>query len=167
MNRHYTSEDYLEIVEAIRRFDPLYGITTDIIVGFPGETGEDFEVTLKVVERSEFGRVHAFRYSPRRGTVGAAMKDVVPGEVKAERINRLIEAGEDSAAAFIEKNRTISHRVLAEERDGDFVTGYTDNYIKVYVEDAAGELPLGEFCMVTLQDMHEDGCLARVTGKGE
>ncbi len=167
MNRHYTAEDYLEIVKAIREFDPLYGITTDIIAGFPGETEEDFEETLKVVEASQFGRVHAFRYSPRRGTVGAAMKDAVPGTVKAERMERLIAAGEASAAAFIEANRTRIHRVLAEERTEGYVTGYTDNYIKVYIEDSQEELSLGEFCDVELQDIYEDGCLARVTGKGE
>lgn len=167
MNRHYTAEEYMDIVDAIRRFDPLYGITTDIIVGFPGETEEDFEDSLKLVEHSMFGRVHAFRYSPRRGTVGASMKDPVRGEVKAERIDRLIAAGEASAAVFIEANRKVSHKVLTEERDGGLVTGYTDNYIKVYIEDVAEELPIGEFVTVQLMDAYEDGCLGRVSEKGE
>lgn len=167
MNRHYTAEEYLDIVEAIRKFDPYYGITTDIIVGFPGETEENFCESLHVIEESEFGRVHGFRYSPRRGTAGAAMKNAVPGQVKAERIERLTKAAEECAHAFYRKGMAIDHRVLTEERSGKYVTGYTDNYIKVYIEDEACELPLGEFCQVKLSDIYEDGCLAKAVGKGD
>lgn len=161
MNRHYTAEEYLEIVDAIREYDPMYGITTDIIVGFPGETDVNFEETLDVVRKSEFGRVHSFRYSPRKGTVGASMPDAVPGQVKSDRISKLIEVADEVSGAFINKCKESNHRVLTEERHGRFVTGYTDNYIKVYIEDEACELPLGEFCTVKLLDVYEDGCTAK------
>ena len=85
MNRHYTRDEYLEIVRAIREFDPLYGITTDIIVGFPGETESDFADTIDIVRQAGFGKVHVFRYSPRKGTVGAGLPDAVPGQTKIDR----------------------------------------------------------------------------------
>ncbi|MBQ0004654.1 MAG: tRNA (N(6)-L-threonylcarbamoyladenosine(37)-C(2))-methylthiotransferase MtaB [Clostridiales bacterium] len=167
MNRHYTAEEYLEIVAAIREFDPYYGITTDIIVGFPGETEDNFCESLDVIRKSEFGRVHGFRYSPRRGTAGAEMKDAVSGTVKAERMERLMLAAEECAQEFARKCMAVNHRVLTEERNGKYVTGYTDNYIKVYIEDESCELPLGEFCQVQLSNIYEDGCLATAVGKGD
>ena len=74
MNRHYSRDNYLDIVRMLREYDPLYGITTDIIVGFPGESDADFEDSLDIVRQAEFARVHAFRYSPRKGTKGAELK---------------------------------------------------------------------------------------------
>lgn len=158
MNRHYTRDEYLEIVNAIREFDPLYGITTDIIVGFPGEEEEDFEDTMSIVGQSDFGRVHVFRYSPRKGTVGASLPDAVPGEVKISRSDRLERESEAVAHRFIEENFGRTHIVLTEEIQDGFVTGYTDNYIKVYVET---ETPrLGEFSRVQLTQIYKDGCKA-------
>lgn len=170
MNRHYTQDEYLDIVKAIRDYDPFYGITTDIIVGFSGEDEEDFQESLHVVKEAEFGRVHAFRYSPRKGTVGAKLDGAVSGRVKAERIDRLIAEADDTAEAFIKKCSARTHKVLTEERvterkEGrvtEFVTGYTDNYIKVYIEDADGRIPCGEFCEVRLGEIFKDGCLASI-----
>ena len=115
MNRHYSREEYLDIVRAIRDYDPLFGITTDIIVGFPGETQEDFNDSLDIVRQTGFGRTHVFRYSPRRGTAGAAMKDAVPESVKKERAAVLESLGSETAEAFIMANRGAVHRVLIEE----------------------------------------------------
>ena len=170
MNRHYTQDEYLDIVKAIRDYDPFYGITTDIIVGFSGEDEEDFQESLHVVKEAEFGRVHAFRYSPRKGTVGAKLDGAVSGRVKAERIDRLIAEADDTAEAFIKKCSARTHKVLTEERVSEgqegrvseYVTGYTDNYIKVYIEDADGRIPCGEFCEVRLGEIFKDGCLASI-----
>ena len=181
MNRHYTKEDYLGIVDAIRDFDPLYGITTDIIVGFPGETEEDFRESLDVTERSLFGKVHVFRYSPRRGTPGERMPDAVPGDVKNERADRLEELAERVAEDFRAAHRGRRERVLVEEiRDG-FAEGYTGSYIKVYIDcgkAAAGSAERsdtanmnagkadracpepGEFCDVVIGEAYKDGCIA-------
>ncbi len=163
MNRHYTRKDYLEIVDAIREYDPLYGITTDIIVGFPGETDSDFADTLDIVERSQFGKVHVFRYSPRKGTVGAQLPDAVPGQVKNDRSDELESAAEEVARRFMQSNFDTVHTVLAEEiRDG-YITGYTDNYIKVYIpvsEMQADNPRLGSFCRVKLIQIFRDGCKA-------
>ena len=165
MNRHYSREDYLIIVNALREFDPLYGITTDMIVGFPGEEYSDFEDSLDIVRRAGFARVHAFRYSPRKGTKAAEIKeDLVPGVLSSERAEELDRVSANTAAEFNEKNFSAVHRVLAEEEAEGFITGYTDNYIRVYIdvkdvkkEDAPR---LGEFCRVQLVENYKDGCKA-------
>ena len=129
MNRHYTRDEYLDIVRAIRDFDPLYGITTDIIVGFSGETEEDFADTLDIVRQSDFGKVHVFRYSTRKGTAGERLPDAVPGEIKNER---------------------------------SYMTGYTGNYIKTYIEDPEGSLEPGAFYRVRLTELYKDGCKGEI-----
>ena len=161
MNRRYTKEEYLDIVKAIREYDPLYGLTTDIIVGFSGESDSDFEDSLDVVRQSEFGRVHAFRYSPRKGTVGASLPDAVSGTVKSERAEQLAKVADKVAKSFGRKNFEVEHTVLTEERQGKYVTGYTGNYIKVYIEDPNKLLALGDFCKVKLVKEHKDGYIAR------
>ena len=162
MNRHYSREEYLDIVRAIRDYDPLFGITTDIIVGFPGETQEDFNDSLDIVRQTGFGRTHVFRYSPRRGTAGAAMKDAVPESVKKERAAVLESLGSETAEAFIRANRGAVHRVLIEESVDDHATGYTGNYIKVYIHDPEGKLKAGEFVDAVTEDVFRDGAIARL-----
>ena len=170
MNRHYSREDYLDIVGAIREYDPLFGITTDIIVGFPGETEKDFEDSLDIVGRAGFGRTHVFRYSPRKGTAGAAMKDAVPESVKKERGAVLENAGDNAAAEFIRANSGVEHSVLIEEFADGYATGYTGNYIKVYIaagnehcpETSGGEggLKAGSFITARIIEPFGDGALA-------
>lgn len=165
MNRNYDREDYLEIVKALREFDPFYGITTDIIVGFPGEEEADFEDSLDVVRRAGFARVHAFRYSPRKGTRGAELKNAVPGDVSSDRADRLESVAKETAVKFNEKNFTTIHTVLAEEEQDGYITGYTDNYIRVYIEipkdaDSKNTTRPGDFCKVQLTENYKDGCKA-------
>ena len=167
MNRHYSREDYLDIVRMLRNYDPLYGITTDIIVGFPGESDADFEDSLDIVRQAEFARVHAFRYSPRKGTKGAELKGRVSGELSKERAARLEKAAVETAREFNEKNFDSVCRVLTEEEQEGFVTGYTDNYIKVYIDAASfggcnSTTRLGEFCKVKLTENYKDGCKAKL-----
>ena len=163
MNRHYSREDYLDIVAALREFDPLYGITTDIIVGFPGETEEDFRDSLEIVEKAEFGRVHAFRYSPRKGTAAAALKSDLTGDVLSRRAAEIERIAIETARRFNEKNFDNSLRVLAEEETDGFISGYTDNYIRVYIDASDFEKSgsrLGDFCRVKLTENFKDGCRA-------
>lgn len=162
MNRHYTRDEYLDIVRAIREYDPLYGITTDIIVGFPGETDDDFADTLDIVRKCGFGKVHVFRYSPRKGTVGASLPDAVPGEVKIERSDRLEETASEIARDFMLAGMEKVHTVLTEEIQDGFMTGYTDNYIKVYIDDPDGRLEPGRFCSVRLTGIYAEGCKGRL-----
>ena len=162
MNRHYTRDEYLEIVRAIREYDPLYGITTDIIVGFPGETEEDFADTLDIVRRAGFGKVHVFRYSPRKGTVGAKLPDAVPEQTKKDRSDILEKLSGEVADDFIRRNMDAVHTVLIEEHRDNYATGYTDNYIRVYIEDENTQLLPGTFLNVKLTDIYQDGCLAEL-----
>ena len=160
MNRHYTREKYLDIVFMLRNHDPLFGITTDIIVGFPGETDKDFEDTLDIVKKSAFGRTHVFRYSPRKGTAGAAMKDAVPEQIKKERAEVLESLGEKAAKAFTGANLGVTHTVLIEESCDGYATGYTGNYIKTYIEDPEGRIEAGKLYKVVLTRTFRDGALA-------
>jgi threonylcarbamoyladenosine tRNA methylthiotransferase MtaB len=162
MNRHYTRDEYLEIVKALRDFDPHYGITTDIIVGFPGETDADFEDTLDVVRRAGFGKVHAFRYSPRRGTAGAKLGDKVPEETKKTRASMLEETASKVAEEYIGGLIGSVQTVLIEEEEDGYMTGYTGSYVKVYI-DGAGEGIKPEpntFCKVKITGTFKDGAMA-------
>ena len=91
MNRHYTKESYLELVAKIKKAMPDIALTTDIIVGFPGETEQDFEDTMDVVEKVQYDSAFTFIYSKRTGTPAAAMEDQVPEEVVKERFDRLLK----------------------------------------------------------------------------
>jgi tRNA-2-methylthio-N6-dimethylallyladenosine synthase len=90
MNRRYTVKDYCDLVDLIRQEIPNAAITTDIIVGFPGETDEDFEDTLRLVEKVRFDGAFTFMYSPRSNTPGAKMKDQLPRETKSRRLQKLV-----------------------------------------------------------------------------
>ena len=157
MNRRYTADEYAALVKRIRSIFPDCGITADVMAGFPGETEGDFEDSLDMIERVKFCKVHAFKYSKRQGTAAAQMKDQVPGEVKNIRSQRLISAGEKAAAEFMENCRDAVRPVLFEERctnDG-LITGYSDNYIKVYAEGESENLN----CIkkVKLLEKYKDG----------
>ena len=167
MNRRYDRSEYLEIVKVLREYDPLYGITTDIICGFPGETEADFEDSLDMIRRVKFCKVHAFKYSRREGTAAALMERQIPGEIKNQRSDRLIEAGERVSAGFMESCRGAVRPVLFEElceesEDDDgaegrnsLITGYTDNYIKVYARGDSDDL--NSIKKVKLLERYKDG----------
>jgi threonylcarbamoyladenosine tRNA methylthiotransferase MtaB len=164
MNRHYTRQDYLDIVNVLVADDPGYGITTDIIVGFPGETEEDFEDSLSLVDEAGFLKVHVFKYSERGGTKAAGMKDQVPGEIKNERSDRLIEKGEEIANRFFRIEAGNLRTALFEEiTEEGLLTGYTENYVRVYAEpDGDPEKLLNEFCTVIMGTPFEDGMTAEI-----
>jgi len=157
MNRRYNRDEYLDIVRVLKAHDPGYGITTDIIAGFPGETEEDFEDSIDMIEKAGFCKVHGFRYSKRPGTAAASMKGHLDGNTKNERISRLLEAGEKAAKEFFagELERGMPRTVLFEEWDDGLITGYTENYIKVYAE--GGEEHLNRFQKVKLLEEYKDG----------
>ncbi len=160
MNRHYTRAEYLDIVRALRDYDPDFGITTDIIVGFPGETEEDFRDTLNIVKEAFFGKTHVFRYSPRRGTAGAGLKGAVPEEVKKVRAGILEEAAEKVARDFRLSIVGKEQTVLIEEEEDGCMTGYTGNYVKAYIKtDGDGPEP-GSFCKVIPRELFRDGVIA-------
>lgn len=134
MNRKYTSEEYREKVDLIRKYMPRAGITTDIIVGFPGETEEEFNETYEFVKEISFSRIHVFKYSPRKGTPAAKYNNQIDGLKKNERSERLIELGKELTKKFNNSFIGTNIEVLYEEKDNldnNLFEGYTTNYIRV------------------------------------
>lgn len=160
MNRPYTREEYLDIVKVLKAFDPCYGISTDLIAGFPGEDEADFRDSLKLVEEAGFCRVHAFKYSQRPLTKAASMEGQVPAQVKKARTRELTEAGEAASRRFFQLNKGSVRRVLVEEYvpEQECLTGYTDNYIRVYLK-SKDTARLNTFCMVRLGEPFSDGVI--------
>lgn len=162
MNRPYNRDEYMDIVKALRDFDPLYGISTDIIVGFPGEKEADFEESLRLIEECSFCRTHIFKYSKRPFTKAAQMKSHVAPQVKNRRSDALHEAGRESAKEFFRENLRQEAVVLVEElyKDKKLLTGYTDNYIRVYVayeSEKEAEKLLNRFVKIRLTGLMEEG----------
>lgn len=134
MNRHYTAEQYREIVNKLRESFPGVSITTDVIVGFPGESEEEFSKTYSFLEGLELSKTHIFKYSPRKGTPAARFADAVPPQVKEERSNLLLNLNLINEGKFIKKFVNTKTNVLYEQVVKDmagYIEGYTDNYINV------------------------------------
>jgi threonylcarbamoyladenosine tRNA methylthiotransferase MtaB len=135
MNRKYTSTQYLTNVELLRKYMPDSGITTDIIVGFPGETDEEFNQTYEFVKKIQFSRIHVFKYSIREGTKAAEMEEQIDENVKSVRSKKLIELGDKIANEFMEKFIGRNMSVLVEnQKDNNYFEGYTTNYLKVSIK---------------------------------
>ena len=133
MNRRYSPEDYQKVVKLIRREVPAVAITTDVIVGFPGETDTEFEESLEFCRQIGFARTHVFSYSPRSGTKAAEMEGQVTDQIKKERSRQMLTLAKESAQKYRESFAGESMDVLWEKQtdDGDW-TGITGNYIRVY-----------------------------------
>lgn len=137
MNRHYDTARYLEIVDYMRQKMPDIAITSDIIVGFPGETEEDFEATLSMLGRVEFDMLYSFIYSPRKGTPAAEMEDQIPNKVQSERFERLLAVQNEIA---LKKNQPLVGQTLRVLCDGvsknndSIYSGRTDSSKIVFFE---------------------------------
>ena len=135
MNRKYTAAEYEEGCRLLRKYFEHPAITTDVIVGFPGETDEEFEQTKQFLMRIHFYEMHIFKYSKRKGTRAAVMEHQIPDEIKTKRSAELIALGEQMSEEFRQYYAGRREEVLFEERvclDGEeFFTGYTREYVKV------------------------------------
>ena len=137
MNRKYTSEEYLKLYNSIRDKVKDSSVTTDIIVGFPGETEEDFEETLKIVNECKFDGAFTFAYSPRENTPAALMKDAIPESVKMDRLHRLNEVVNKYSNLRNQEllGKTVKCLVIGEsEKDKNKVCGYTENMKLVNID---------------------------------
>ena len=132
MNRKYNKETFKKKVDLIRTYYPNSGITTDIIVGFPGETEEDHESTVQYLKDLKLSRIHIFPYSIRKGTKAADMEQV-DGNIKIRRKNELEKLGEELQDEFKNSLLNKEEEVLIEERTKGFFTGYTRNYVKAEI----------------------------------
>ena len=141
MNRHYTKEQYLELVEKIRKNVPDVSLTTDIIVGFPGETEEDFEETMDIVRKVRYDSVFTFIYSKRTGTPAAVMEDQVPEDVVKNRFDRLLKEVHTIAAEVCAVHEGTIQTALIEsvsEHDPSMVTGRLSNNLLVHIKGDKG-----------------------------
>jgi len=136
MRRPYTGEDYAGAVRRVTDRDPSCGLGADIMVGFPGETDDDFEDTLALVESLPFSYLHVFNYSPRKDTPAAAMPDQVAAEVRKERSRKLRAIGVERSAAFREGLRGAVLEVLVERSapEPGLVSGLATNYVRIDFE---------------------------------
>ena len=143
MNRKYTKEHYLNLVEKLKAAVSDIAITTDIIVGFPGETEEDFEETIEVVKKVEYDSAFTFLYSVREGTKAATMDNQIPDEIKHQRFDRLLDV---LYTIVLEKNQQCIDKVytvLVESAEGDKLTGRTEHFRLVHFKgskDLVGEI---------------------------
>ena len=137
MNRRYDTEEYANKCEILRKYFKHPAITTDVIVGFPGETEEEFETTREFLENVHFYEMHIFKYSKRKGTKAAVMADQVPEDIKTKRSGRLLELEKEMSEEFREFYLGRTKEALLEEEmelDGmRYFTGYTKEYVKVAV----------------------------------
>lgn len=138
MNRRYTSEEYFEKCQLLRKYFKEPALTTDVIVGFPGETQEEFEASRAFVDKVDFYETHVFKYSRREGTKAAAMKDQVPEQVKTERSAVLLELSRKKQEAYESRLLGATQEVLVEEeveRNGElYQVGHTREYVKVGIK---------------------------------
>ncbi len=154
MKRGYNTRQFTEAVERIRNVYPQAAFTTDVIVGFPGETEEEFAETLDFCERIGFAKLHVFPFSPREGTPAAEMPDGISKSEKEDRVRRLMALGDKLALRFREARIGGIEQVLLEERREDgFCEGYTAEYVQVRV---MGGTP-GELVNVRLDSVDEEG----------
>ena len=135
MKRRYTTEEYKAIVDRLRAAIPNVSITTDVIVGFPGETNEEFDKTYEFLKDIELTHMHIFKYSPRKGTPAATMENQVDPSTKHERSEKLLQLNEENFKKFGQKMLDKEFNVLFEQKVGDNkFEGLTENYVKVIVE---------------------------------
>lgn len=146
MNRHYTAAEYKSIVDKLRAKIENVAITTDVIVGFPGENETEFNITYAFLKEIKLAKMHIFKYSSRKGTKAAKLKEQVDPRVKEERSTKLIELNKESEKEFISSFIGKTMNVLYEQRvnnEKDTYEGYTPNYIKVIAKsdtDLRGEI---------------------------
>jgi threonylcarbamoyladenosine tRNA methylthiotransferase MtaB len=132
MNRKYTTQEFENGVKLLRKKFPEVALTTDIIVGFPGETEEEFNTTYKFLSKIKFSKMHVFKYSQRKGTVAAKMKNQVNPQIKEERSNKLIELSNKNEIEFLDNNLGKELEVLFETKtQNGYTEGHTTNYITV------------------------------------
>ena len=159
MNRHYTSEEFYRCVERLRRAFPDCSVTTDLIVGFPGETEDEFTQTLDFLERCAFASVHVFPYSVREGTKAAAMPGQLDQQTKTARAERAKQVAETLSAAYRKQFVGRTLYALPEHPTGGLWAAHGRYGFPVYIEDEAEK---NHPVTVKVIGLHKDGVLAKI-----
>lgn len=157
MNRRYTTEEFRAVTKRLRSKFPNAALTTDIIVGFPGETEDEFNTTYEFLKEIAFYKMHIFKYSQRKGTKAAVMPNQVDGKIKEERSKKLIELSNENEYNYNKKYIGKQVEVLFEEREGEYLKGHTTNYIVVKHKTDKDDL-MNKIAKVTVSEAKQD-CL--------
>lgn len=156
MNRHYTRTEYLEKCKMIYEAFPSAAITTDIIVGFPTETEEDFLDSMRIVEEAGFSQIHAFPYSPREGTNAYKKYKELPFSIKKERVERILQKGLEQKQKYLQSFLGKTLEIVPELCIDGYTEGYSENYIRVYAQGEMEKVPT----KVVVQGLFKDGVMA-------
>ena len=159
MKRKYTTEEYMESLGRLRNAFPGCAITTDMIVGFPGETEEEFEKSLSFIRQCRFADMHIFPYSRRPGTPAAEMPGQLPNAVKEERSRRAIAVAQDMSRCYHQELLGTTQAVLVEGMEGEHSVGHAMNYVKIYIP---GAYPRNEIQTVAVKSLYGDGVTGEV-----
>lgn len=159
MKRKYTTEEYIESLERLRNAFPGCAITTDMIVGFPGETEEEFEKSLSFIRQCRFADMHIFPYSRRPGTPAAEMPGQLPNAVKEDRSRRAIAVAQDMSRCYHQELLGTTQAVLVEGMEGEHSVGHAMNYVKIYIP---GAYPRNEIQTVAVTSLYGDGVTGEV-----
>lgn len=159
MNRRYNVDEYYKGVELLREYFPDAAVTTDVIVGFPGETEEEFNITKKYLEKVCFYEMHVFKYSRRKGTAADKMPDQIPENIKSERSTGLLELNEILSNRYREKYIGKKVKVLLEENhiieNKKYIIGFTDTYVRVALENPEEKLYTNQIVNVRVKKLFE------------
>lgn len=159
MKRKYTTEEYMVSLQRLRNAFPGCAITTDMIVGFPGETEEEFEKSLSFIRQCRFADMHIFPYSRRPGTPAAEMPGQLPNAVKEERSRRAIAVAQDMSRCYHQELLGTTQAVLVEGTEGEHSVGHAMNYVKIYI---TGAYPRNEIQTVAVKSLYGDGVTGEV-----
>lgn len=160
MNRHYTTNAFKALMQVVVQKTPNIAISTDIIVGFPGETDEKFQQGLEFVRSMEFSKIHVFPYSKRDGTPAAGFANQIAESVKKERVRQMQQLAEEKADAFRRKFIGRTCFVLFETKQNGIADGLTGNYIRVYSDSI--EVQCGEIFEMLIERIYEDGLWGKI-----
>ncbi|MDD2227390.1 MAG: tRNA (N(6)-L-threonylcarbamoyladenosine(37)-C(2))-methylthiotransferase MtaB [Clostridia bacterium] len=171
MNRKYTSHEFLNSIKKIRKHFKNCAITTDIIVGFPGETAKEFKQTLKFAKKAKFAFMHIFPFSRRSGTAVDKIltlgKDkryfIIPSEILKKRVRSLHKINKKQSEKFCKNQIGKTHEIIVEERIGEYYVGHSRNFLKVYIE--AGETDAGiinKIVNVEIKSVYKDGVIGEI-----
>ena len=153
MNRKYTAEDFEKVVKRLRKAFEDVALTTDIIVGFPGETEEEFKITYEYLKKINFYKMHVFKYSQRKGTRAAVMPNQIDGNIKEERSHKLIELSNECEIEFLDRYVGKELKVLFEKQDGEYIKGHTTNYLVVKAKETELENQIKDVKIVSRDNL--------------
>ncbi len=161
MNRHYTVQQYQKLLFDIKQKIPQIAITTDIIVGFPGETEDMFVNTLQFLQGMDFLKIHIFPYSRRTGTPAATFPEQIPAEEKKLRVKRVEEVARQNTAKFIQGFIGTKVNVLFETEKSGIIDGLAENYIRIYTAAGSAQI-IGKIVSVQITGLYKDGAWGKL-----